>query len=44
MAGRVLRIFVGQLRNKIEPLPSTPRYIIYEPWVATLLTSPANDL
>ncbi len=28
-----LRVFVGQLRKKIEPEPSQPRYITTEPWV-----------
>lgn len=28
-----LRVFVGQLRKKIETDPSAPRYIITEPWV-----------
>jgi two-component system KDP operon response regulator KdpE len=28
-----LRVFVGQLRKKIEPEPSTPRYILTEPWI-----------
>ena len=28
-----LRVFVGQLRKKIEPDPTTPRYILTEPWV-----------
>jgi len=27
-----LRVFIGQLRKKIEPQPSRPRYIITEPW------------
>jgi two-component system KDP operon response regulator KdpE len=28
-----LRVLVGALRKKIEPSPSTPRYILTEPWV-----------
>jgi len=28
-----LRVFVKQLRRKIEPLPEKPRYIVTEPWV-----------
>jgi two-component system KDP operon response regulator KdpE len=28
-----LRVFVGQLRKKIENDPSKPRYIVTEPWV-----------
>ncbi len=28
-----LRVFINQLRRKIEPDPQNPRYIITEPWV-----------
>jgi two-component system KDP operon response regulator KdpE len=28
-----LRVFVGQLRKKLEPNAASPRYIITEPWV-----------
>ena len=28
-----LRVFVGNLRKKIEPDPATPRYILTEPWI-----------
>ncbi|MGB8510626.1 MAG: response regulator transcription factor [Pyrinomonadaceae bacterium] len=28
-----LRVFVGQLRKKIEPALATPRYILTEPWI-----------
>ena len=31
--GEYLRVFVGQLRKKIEPAPSSPRYILTEPWI-----------
>ncbi|HEX8352433.1 MAG TPA: response regulator transcription factor [Pyrinomonadaceae bacterium] len=31
--GEYLRVFVGQLRKKIEPDPSSPRYVLTEPWV-----------
>ena len=33
-----LRVLVGQLRKKIEPDPSRPRYIITEPWVGYRFT------
>ena len=28
-----VRVHVGSLRRKLEPDPSTPRYIVTEPWV-----------
>lgn len=28
-----LRVFVGQLRKKVEPEPAIPRYILTEPWI-----------
>ena len=28
-----LRVFVNQLRKKIEPDPARPRYILTEPWL-----------
>lgn len=28
-----LRVFVGNLRKKLEPDPTTPRYIVTEPWI-----------
>ena len=28
-----LRVFMGQLRKKLEPDPSNPRYLMTEPWV-----------
>jgi two-component system KDP operon response regulator KdpE len=31
--GEYLRVFVGQLRKKIEKNPSMPRYIKTEPWI-----------
>jgi len=33
-----LRVFVGNLRKKIEPDPAKPRYIITEPWIGYRFT------
>jgi two-component system KDP operon response regulator KdpE len=35
-----LRVFVNQLRKKIEPDPSHPRYLLTEPWVGYRLAVP----
>jgi two-component system KDP operon response regulator KdpE len=37
-----LRVFVGQLRKKIEPEPSSPRYVLTEPWVGYRLSLPQS--
>jgi two-component system KDP operon response regulator KdpE len=38
-----LRVFVNQLRKKIEPNPSSPVYLLTEPWVGyRLQLAPAN--
>lgn len=34
-----LRVFVNQLRKKIEPNPAKPRYILTEPWVGYRFSS-----
>jgi two-component system KDP operon response regulator KdpE len=36
-----LRVFVNQLRKKIEPDPSHPRYLLTEPWVGYRFALPA---
>jgi two-component system, OmpR family, KDP operon response regulator KdpE len=36
-----LRVVVNQLRKKIEPKPSTPVYLLTEPWVGYRLHMPA---
>lgn len=28
-----LRVFIGQLRKKVEPDPSSPKYLVTEPWI-----------
>ena len=37
-----LRVFVGNLRKKIEPDAATPRYIITEPWIGYRFNSGEN--
>jgi two-component system KDP operon response regulator KdpE len=37
-----LRVFVNQLRKKIEPKPSSPVYLLTEPWVGYRLNMPAD--
>jgi two-component system KDP operon response regulator KdpE len=37
-----LRVFVSQLRKKIEPSPAKPRYIVTEPWVGYRFVMPAK--
>jgi two-component system KDP operon response regulator KdpE len=38
-----LRVFVNQLRKKIEPNPSHPRYLLTEPWVGYRFALPAKQ-
>lgn len=38
-----LRVFVGQLRKKIEPNPSKPRFILTEPWVGYRFVTDAAE-
>jgi two-component system KDP operon response regulator KdpE len=35
-----LRVFVGNLRKKLEPDPSNPRYILTEPWIGYRFNTP----
>jgi len=37
-----LRVFVNQLRKKLEPEPSKPRYILTEPWVGYRFVLPCG--
>lgn len=39
-----LRVFVKQLRRKIEPKPNQPRYILTEPWVGYRFHLPEPSL
>jgi two-component system, OmpR family, KDP operon response regulator KdpE len=38
-----LRVFVNQLRKKVEPQPSKPRYLLTEPWVGYRFQLPQQD-
>jgi two-component system, OmpR family, KDP operon response regulator KdpE len=38
-----LRVFVNQLRKKIEPDPATPRYLLTEPWLGYRFHMPRTD-
>jgi two-component system, OmpR family, KDP operon response regulator KdpE len=38
-----LRVFVSQLRKKIEADPAHPRYIVTEPWVGYRFALPSNN-
>jgi len=37
-----LRVFVNQLRKKIEPKPSNPKFLLTEPWVGYRLQLPSE--
>jgi len=39
-----LRVFVNQLRKKIEPKPSSPVFLLTEPWVGYRLQLPTETL
>lgn len=38
-----LRVFINQLRKKVEPQPSKPRYLLTEPWVGYRFQLPPQD-
>jgi two-component system KDP operon response regulator KdpE len=38
-----LRVFVSQLRRKIEADPGNPQYIVTEPWVGYRLAVPTKQ-
>jgi two-component system, OmpR family, KDP operon response regulator KdpE len=38
-----LRVFVNQLRKKIEPTPSSPIFLLTEPWVGYRLNLPTEN-
>jgi two-component system KDP operon response regulator KdpE len=38
-----LRVMVNQIRKKIEPVPSEPRYLLTEPWVGYKFALPERE-
>jgi two-component system, OmpR family, KDP operon response regulator KdpE len=38
-----LRVFINQLRKKIEPEPSSPQYLLTEPWVGYRFRVPKQN-
>ena len=38
-----LRVFMGQLRKKLEPNPANPRYLVTEPWVGYRFNPQGRD-
>jgi two-component system, OmpR family, KDP operon response regulator KdpE len=38
-----LRVVINQLRKKIEPIPSEPRYLLTEPWVGYKFALPGSS-
>jgi two-component system KDP operon response regulator KdpE len=38
-----LRVFVNQLRRKIERDPHNPKYLLTEPWVGYRFAQPPQD-
>jgi two-component system KDP operon response regulator KdpE len=38
-----LRVFINQVRKKIEPNPAKPKYILTEPWVGYKFVSPQGS-
>jgi two-component system KDP operon response regulator KdpE len=39
-----LRVFINQLRKKVEPDPSHPRYILTEPWLGYRFERPPEEV
>jgi two-component system KDP operon response regulator KdpE len=37
-----LRVFLNQLRKKIEPAPSRPKFLLTEPWVGYRFAKPED--